>query len=431
MEYDKGVDVRKSVVGVLCTAALVTVGLSGCTGGAVAGSGSGDGHSITYMISQPDTPKELDAVKAEVKRFEKSSDVTVKLDVVPGANIRTLLQTRLRSGNGPDLFTYGPGPGMAGALAKAGLLYDLTSAYAKRNWTIYDWARPGVTYQGKLYGLPDQIEQVGLFYNKDIFSKLGIPTPVTIDDLAAACAKIKAAGIIPLATGNKEAWEGGHLLSMSLASQVGSDASAKLVQNKSSWDSPGVVKALDVWDQFRTAGYLPPSPNALSYDNSNALFYSGKAAMDPTGTWLIQDFASTVKFNVGFMPFPGPNGKGIYSTDVGGGNFMSATSKNPAATIKFLNYLASQKHGQWEVSQYNIPAFPVHASTKGIDPLFQKVVADNADYAKGSSDVGYNIDVNETDVFNKAMYDNMQALVAGSKTPEQVAKGLQAAATSK
>lgn len=420
---------KKSVFGALCATALVIVGLSGCTGGAVGGTGGGGGNSITYMIAQPDTPAELDAVKLDVKNFEKKSDITVKLDVVPGANVRTLLQTRLRSGNGPDLFTYGPGPGMAGALAKAGLLYDLTSAYAKNKWTIYDWARPGVTYQGKLYGLPDQIEQVGLFYNKDLFAKLGISEPVTIDDLAAACQKIKDAGIIPLATGNKEAWEGGHLLSMSLASQVGSDESAKLVQNKSSWDSPGVVKALDVWDQFRKAGYLPPSPNALSYDNSNALFYSGKAAMDPTGTWLIQDFVSTVKFKVGFIPFPGPDGKGIFSTDVGGGTFMSATSKNTGASIKFLNYLASQEHGQWEVSQYNIPAFPVQASTDGIDPLFQKVVADNADYAKGSTDVGYNIDVNETDVFNKAMYDNMQALVAGSKTPEQVAKALQAAAT--
>lgn len=422
---------KKSVLAAASAAALMAVALSGCTGGVGGGSASAGGKTITYMIAQPDTPQELNAVKADVKRFESASGVTVKLDVVPGDSVRTLLQTRLRSGNGPDLFTYGPGPGMAGALAKAGLLYDLTDSYAKYKWPIYSWAKPGVTYQGKLYGLPDQIEQVGVFYNKDLFTKLGIAEPTTVAELSAAAATIKDAGVIPFAAGNKEAWEAGHLLSMSLASQVGSKESAKLVQNKSSWASDGVVKALDVWDRFRQAGYLPPTPNAVSYDNSNALFYSGKAAMDPTGTWLIQDFAGTVKFKVGFMPFPGPDGKGIFSTDVGGGTFMSATSKNTVSSIKFLNYLASEQHGQWEVSQYNIPAFPVKAAVDGIDPLFQKVVTDNADYAKGSTDVGYNIDVNETDVFNKAMYDNMQGLLGGTSTPKQVAQALQTAAEAK
>jgi raffinose/stachyose/melibiose transport system substrate-binding protein len=422
---------RKSQWVAVSAALLATaVALSGCTGGG-GGAASAGGKTVKYMISQPDTPAELNAVKADLKRFETASGVTVKLDVVPGDSMRTLLQTRLRSGNGPDLFTYGPGPGMAGALAKAGLLYDLTDSYKKYDWPIYDWAKPGVTYQGKLYGLPDQIEQVGVFYNKDLFTKLGIAEPKTIDDLSAAAATIKSAGVIPFATGNKEAWEGGHLLSMSLASQVGSKESAKLVQNKSSWTSDGVVEALSVWDRFRQAGYLPPTPNAVSYDNSNALFYSGKAAMDPTGTWLIQDFAKTISFKVGFIPFPAPDGKGIFSTDVGGGNFMSATSKNTVSTIKLLNYLASQQHGQWEVAQYNIPAFPVKAPVDGVDPLFQKVVADNADFARGSTDVGYNIDVNETDLFNKAMYDNMQGLLGGTSTPKQVAQALQTAATTK
>ena len=33
-----------------------------------------------------------------------------------------MLQTQLRSGEGPDVFSYDTGPGFAGALAKAGLV---------------------------------------------------------------------------------------------------------------------------------------------------------------------------------------------------------------------------------------------------------------------------------------------------------------------
>lgn len=424
---------KQSALGALGLAVLTAVALAGCTGSGpaspAASAGTGGGGEIKYLIAQPDTPAQLKAMKADIANFEQSSGVKVNLDVVPGANIRTLLQAQLRSGNGPDVFAYGPGPGMAGALAKAGLLYDLTGAYAKYKWPIYDWARPGVTYNGKLIGVPDQIEEVGLFYNKDLFTKLGLSAPTDLASLQRDAAEIKKAGTIPFAAGDKEAWEGGHFLSMALANEVGPTADADLIANKSSWNSPGVIKALNTWYQFSKDGYLPPTPSAISYDNSNALFYSGKAAMDPTGSWLISDFdAAHLKFQVGFVPFPAESGAGIFSTDVGGGNFVSAATKNPTGAVEFLNYLTTPQHGKWEVDQYTIPAFPLDASAEKVSPLFRDVITGTSKYVKGSSDVGYNIDVNETDLFNKAMYDGVQGLLSRQSTPAQVAQKLQAAA---
>lgn len=138
----------------------------------------------------------------------------------------------------------------------------------------------GVTCNGELIGVPDQIEEVGLFCNKDLFDKLGLPAPTDLASLQGDAAKIKQAGTIPVAAGDKEAWEGGHFLSMALANAVGPKADADLVANKSSWDSAGVVDSLSIWSQFAKDGYLPPTPSAISYDNSNALFYSQKPAMD-------------------------------------------------------------------------------------------------------------------------------------------------------
>ena len=97
--------------------------------------------------------------------------------MIPSENVRTVLQTQLRSGEGPDVFGYDTGPGFAGALAKAGLVYDLTAAYQENDWPIYDFAKQRVTFDGKLVGVPSQIEEVGVFYNKDIFTELGIEQP--------------------------------------------------------------------------------------------------------------------------------------------------------------------------------------------------------------------------------------------------------------
>ena len=46
-----------------------------------------------------------------------------------------------------------------------------------------------------------------------------------------------------MAVGDKEGWEGGHLLSMALSSAVGSDGMEALVSGAKPWTSPEVVEA--------------------------------------------------------------------------------------------------------------------------------------------------------------------------------------------
>ena len=417
----------KLLVG-LAAAAAVALSLTGCTGGAPTGTtAKGDGKTVSYLIGQPDTPEQLAAFKTHLKDFTKESGVTVNLQVVPNDSARTLVQTRLRSGKGPDVFGYDTGPGFAGVLAKAGLLYDLTDHVKKANWGIYDWAQPSVTFNGKFYGIPDQIEQVGLYYNKDMFKQMGLEAPTSMAALETAAKKIKAAGKIPFASGDKEGWEGGHLLSMALASQVGPTDMADLIAGKTSWDSDGVKAALSTWAGFQKAGYLPPSPNGITYDNSNALFYSGKAAMDPTGTWLVQTLKDAVKFDVGFVNFPAPTGEAVATTGLGAGTFMSSSTKNVTAALKLMDFLAGDEHGKWELERYLIPAHAVTSGTSD-DALFQQVVDDTAKYAESGQGTGANIDVSATDVFNKAMWDGVQGIVGGTKTPDQIAASLQVAA---
>jgi raffinose/stachyose/melibiose transport system substrate-binding protein len=421
--------VKRSLLAGLAVSAAAALLLTGCTGGAPTGTAAtGDGKNVTYLIGQPDTPAQLKEIQAEMKRFEVDSGVKVKLDVVPNDQARTLVQTRLRSGKGPDVFGYDTGPGFAGVLAKAGLLYDLTEHEQEADWGIYDWAAKTVTFDGKFYGIPDQIEQVGLYYNKDLFAQYDLEPPTTMPLLEKAAKTFKANGIIPFAAGDKEGWEGGHWLSMALASQVGADEMASLIAGDSDWDSTGVKNALNTWASFQKAGYLPPSPNGITYDNSNALFYSGKAAMNPTGTWLIQTINEAAKQDVGFVNFPAPNGEAVATTGLGSGTFMSSSSKNTDAALKLMDFLVSEEHGQWELTQYRIPAFQVTGSDTSPSPLFQQVVDDTASYAANGQGTGANIDVSATDVFNQAMWNGMQAIAGGTKTPDQVAASLQAAA---
>ena len=59
----------------------------------------------------------------------------------------------------------------------------------------------------KQYAVPYSYYQWGLFYRKDLLDKAGVTEfPKTWDGLLAACDKINAAGIAPVAIGTKDLW---------------------------------------------------------------------------------------------------------------------------------------------------------------------------------------------------------------------------------
>lgn len=427
---------KRSALAIGTLVSAMVLAATGCTGGAPGTNPEGveqqtsGPQQIRYMIGQPEDPADLKLIESDIAEFEsKNPGITVKLDVIPSENVRTVLQTQLRSGEGPDVFGYDTGPGFAGALAEAGLVHDLTDAYSEHDWPIYDFAKERVTFDGKIVGVPSQMEEIGIFYNKTLFAENDITPPENLDDLTAAAEKLKKAGVIPLAVSDKEGWQGGHLLSMALSSAVGSDGMDELLFEGGSWDTPEVTSSLDIWRQWNDKGLLTPDPVAVNYDNANSLFYSGEAAMNPTGSWLALDIERNSDFEVGFIPFPAPDGPGIFSGGLGSGTFVSASTSHLDASIKFLDYQLTEEHGRWAAEELqDIPAFPI--KTDGIDatPLFAQVLADTAKIAEGSGDFGYNIDVLTSDKFNDAMWTGVQGILTGQAEPADVAADLQAAA---
>lgn len=381
------------------------------------------------MIESPEDAKALRALEKHIKDFEQESGIEVDLKTMPSDNMRTVLQTQLRSGKGPDVFNWGSGPGFGGALAEAGLVHDLTSAYEKHDWQVYDFAKERVTQDGRVYGIPGEMETLGLFYNKDVFDKLGLEPPENLADLRSAAATIKKSGKTPMAVSDKEGWQGGHYLSMALSSELGSDGMQELFSGKRSWDSPEVVRALQVWKAFHDSGYLSKSPTSVNYDSANSSFFSGEAAMLPTGSWMVGEIDDNTDFEVGYVPFPGSDGPGSFAGGLGSGPFVSAASTKKKAAIEFLDFLASPEHARWTVKHlHTIPPTPIDTDDLDVSPLFAQVLDDVSALSDGG-DLGYNIDVMSSDKFNETMYDGMQAAAfTGQSTPKQVAADLQAAA---
>src|ERR687894_431166 len=266
--------------------------------------------------------------------------------------------------------------GFGGVLVDAGLLYPLEEAYKQRSWGIYEWAKQRATYNGTLYGVPDQVEEIIVFYNKDLVPEV----PKTVGELRGFAEELKLRGTIPLAFGNREQYPAGHMFSVAASNVLGRQGLENILYGNGRWDVPEVVEAIDLFFRdFEESGYYPQNVNALPYDEANALFYSGEAAMLPTGTWLVSEIVQTVQdFEVGFFPFPSIEGSRISPpAGLGSGLFVAKEANNPEGAIKFIDYLQQDDTTRFAVEKSNtIPAHPVDMEGLDVTEWFKRVLDD-------------------------------------------------------
>lgn len=421
----------------LAAAAAASLLIAGCTGGTSSDSSDGDEgdstgpQTIKWLIEEPEDADALKALEQHIaENFTQDSDITVEIDTLPFENMRTVLQTQLRSGEGPDVFNWGSGPSFGGALAEAGLLLDLTDAYEENGWEVFDFAKETVTVDDKIYGVPGELETIGVFYNKDMFEDMGLEEPQTLADLEAAAAAAQDAGVVPMAAADQEGWEGGHYLSMALASEAGAEEMQAIISGEQSWDSPSVVSAFELWADFNDQGFLGESPTSVDYDTAIAQYWSGEAAMIPTGSWLVGEIDDNADFESGYIPFPSSGGPGTFTAGLGSGPFVSASTDNEEAAVEFVDFLASPEHGEWTVENlHSIPPIPIDTEGLDVSPLFAEVLQTTAELA-GSGEFGQNIDVAVSDAVNEAMYDGFQGILTGQLSPDEAAARMADAAGS-
>jgi raffinose/stachyose/melibiose transport system substrate-binding protein len=402
-------------------AGAALVGAAGC-----GGSLGGNKEVVRFLTGSEETAAQERAVtEIQVDGFEEQHPkYTLELEATKFDEIRKVIQSRLRSDEPPDVFSYDTGPGFGGVLANVGLLYPLEKAYQQRGWGIYEWAKQRATYNGTLYGVPDQVEEIIVYYNKDLVPEV----PKTVGELRGFAEELKLRGTIPLAFGNREQYPAGHMFSVAASNVLGRQGLDNILYGNGRWDVPEVVEAIHLFFRdFVQSGYYPQNVNAITYDEASARFYSGEAAMLPTGTWLVPEIVQTVQdFEVGFFPFPSIEGSGISPpAGVGAGLFVAKEASNPKGAIEFIDYLLEESTARLIIEKLNvIPAQPVNPKGLEVPELFKEVLEDLSASPEARS-FGYNIDVLAPQNFNEVMFSGFQEVLDGTRSPAEQSAALQ------
>lgn len=359
-------------------------------------------------------------------------NVTIEIQVLENEAFKTKLTTVMQSGEPPDIFQSWGG-GVMNEYANAGLLKDINAQLdadggAWRN-SFGEGALGVYAYKGVNYGVPWDMGMIGWWYNKALFEKAGISgTPKTWTEFNDDVDKLKTAGITPIAVGMGDKWPGMHMWAY-LVTRLGGKANFEgaLLRTGSFTDAPFVkagelLQALVAKQPFQD-GFL-----GATYGDEATAMGNGKAAMELMGQWApaVEKDNSLDKMgigdNLGWFPFPMvEGGAGDPNDAVGGGNGFAIGKNASDAAVDFVKFLTSAEN-QKKLAAINVAIPVVKGGEAGMtDPLLIQL---QQELAKAKYFQLY-YDQALPPAMGSVVNDSVQALFAGTMTPEEAAQAIE------
>lgn len=429
---------KKRIWGALAGTVALALMATGCSGGGASTSApSADANAPATMTfwhnaTTGDGKKYWDdTVAAFVKDHP---NVKIEVTSIQNEDMDGKLQTAMNSGNPPSIFM-ARGGGKLADVVEADQVMDITSKISADNKAaLGDGIFSALTVDGKVYGMPVSVLPNGIYYSKDLFAKAGITTPPkTMAELDAAVAKLKAAGITPIALGGKDAWPAAHWFYLFALRECRQDVLTDKAM-AGDFSDPCWLKAGEDLAKFSATkpfneGFLTTSAQQGA-GSSAGLVANHKAAMELMGAWNPGVIASLTPdqkplADLGWFPFPSmEGGQGDPTAMIGGSDGYSCSKSAPAVCADFLNFIAQK--GNQEAYAEAFKALPANKqSQSGVtDPALKDILKsyNDAKYVVLFLDTMYGQNV------GNALNAGVVNLLAGKGGPADIITATKAAA---
>ncbi|MEV6167522.1 extracellular solute-binding protein [Streptomyces sp. NPDC051954] len=415
---------RRGFLAASAAAGLGMTALSGC-GGDSDGGASGTTTIEWWNISTTQPTKDVWAGLA--KKFEaQNPKVKIKIVQLENDAYKSKMTALTASGKLPDIF-HTWGGGVLKQQVDAGLVEDLTDRTKPWADGLLPVTKEPYLLDDRVYGIPFDMGMIGFWYNKALFEQAGISTPPTTwSAFLDAVRKLKSAGITPLALAGKETWTGMYYWAYLAMRTAGADALEKAGEDKDFTGAEFVragehLKELVDLQPFQKgflgAAYSSPTGQAAAVGN-------GKSAMELMGQWapVVQaDAGKGLGDDLGFFPFPAvEGGKGAITEVFGGGGGHALRQGAPQAAVDFLKFFASEATDLELVKKTGVLPVVPGAESAITDPNIKAVQAQ----LKGSTGFQLYLDQAYAPALGQEVNDSVGALIAGSKSPEQVTESI-------
>jgi len=270
----------------------------------LAGAASAQQRVLNYYADYDPAP--LAAMEQIIADFEAANpDIDVVLQNFDHEGYKTAIRNFLTA-DAPDLANWYAGNRMA-PFVQAGQFMDVSDVWdANDLGTKLASAKASMTIDDKQWGVPYTYYQWGIYYNKDVYSQVGVDVPATWEEFISNCAKFKEAGIDCLTTGTKALWPGAGIFDYMNLRTNGYEFHMDLTSGRVEWTDDRVRATFSEWAKLVEPGYVTANHAALDWQDAAALLVQGKAANYVMGNFAVAVFkdGGMTDETLGFMPFP-------------------------------------------------------------------------------------------------------------------------------
>ena len=310
---------------------------------------SGAGKDVTLSVWSWRT-EDVAAYNEIFAVYEKAHPGTkVDFKSFKNTEYNLILTTGLAGAKGPDVAQVRSYGQLQPTIASKSLL-PLDDVVDLAGWDANVVKSAKGKEDGKLYAVPLAQQTLQMYYNKDIFAKHGLTPPTTWAEFMTVNAKLKKAGVTPMAVGAKDSWTLPMLHQVLATPRFGGSTFEKAVTTgKKTFTDPDWVASVDLVNTLKP--YMPESTVGVAYTDAQILFTSGKAAMFPGGSFELGFFkkqAPGLKMGVFEVPAP-QDSPSMTATTTGwadGAFGVSAKSDAQAASKELVKWMGTKEFGQ-------------------------------------------------------------------------------------
>jgi len=300
-----------------------------------------ESHVLVINSNLSDPAPKADLAKAVELFKAENPEIEVQLNTFDHEAYKTAIRNFLVS-EAPDVCLWFAGNRMK-FFVDQNLFMDVSDLWEEEG--LFDSMSSSVkpmTVDGKQYGVPYSYYQWGVYYRTDIFAKYGLSVPKTWDEFMQVNDTLVANGVTPITIGTKYLWTTAGWFDYLNLRVNGYDYHMDLMAGKASYLDPELDMVFDLWEDMIEGGHFLENHATYSWQEAQAPFIKGTAAMYLIGNFIVPDLESAgVVDNIGFFQFPVINPEvGLYEDAPTDTFHIPQNAKNVADAKKFLAFIA-------------------------------------------------------------------------------------------
>jgi len=376
------------------------------------------------------------ALEELARRYEQETGIKVRFELYAPSDIYSqkiiaAAQARIL----PDVFGILDKKIVIASFIDGGFVADLTADFAADNgeWEkkFFPHALAGNRFASMnvyritpgIYGVPLDIMNVQMLYNKRLLKKAGIGSPPkNFSDFLSAAKSLKRVGIPGMVSGWGEIWMIDCFASNYAFNIMGEEKIMRTYRNEVPYTDPDWIKVFDVFRQLRDGGAFAEGIVTKTNKFAEQDFALERAAFNFNGAWAVNvynDMNPRLEYGVLLPPPINPDLPMRIWGGAGSSFHVNATSPRKTKAIEFLKWLTDTKQQVYLAqATRNLPANRLAAAS------LPNTLAEFA-AAMDSTTHPTIWPENEDPLVIEAFARGIQSIIIGERTPQEVAAAVE------